>query len=247
MVGAVVAVITIAYGALLVASLISKGERVRTDHFAAASLRGVDARIPNGSVRVTGTETDEVVVRADITEGLFRMRYRTEVRGGLLEVRAHCPIFVSAWCSADLTIEVPRSMALELHSSNGSLAVEGVDARVAVSSNNGDIRLSAVSGEVSIDTDNGTVSGDRLAPSTLRGHSDNGDLRLDLARPARFVDLTTDNGTIELGLPDASYALQVATDNGSVRTPIRTDPASRYAVTVRSHNGDVTVRYSGNR
>ncbi len=239
--------LAIAYGALLVTSLISKGDRTRTDRFAAEGIRTVDARIANGSVRVTGSDTNEVVVRADITEGLFRMRYSTETRGNRLEVRAHCPPVVSTWCTADLTIEVPRSMVVELHSSNGSIGVDEVDGRVLVSSDNGDIRLSALTGDVDVDTDNGTVTGTRLAPVSLKGHSDNGDLRLDFSRPPRLVDVTTDNGTVELGLPDTAYALAVTTDNGSVRTPIRTDPASRYSVTVHSDNGDVTVRYSGDR
>jgi len=246
-VGIVVAVATVAYGALLVASLIARGERTRGDRFAAEGITRVDVRIGSGSIHVTGAETDTIRVRAEITEGLFGMRYRAVHRGDRVEVRAECPGFLGVWCSADLAIEVPRGMALDLHSDNGSISLDGTASTSLVTSDNGDIRLTGVAGKLEVDTDNGTVIGERLDTRSFQAHSDNGDFRLGFATAPSRIDVTTDNGDVELGLPEGAYALDVKTDNGSVRTPIRTDPASRRSVRVHTDNGDVTVRYTGNR
>jgi hypothetical protein len=246
-VGTVVAVATVAYGALLVASLISRGERTRSDRFPAEGITAVDVRIGGGAIRVTGADTDAIRVRAEITEGVFGMRYRAERREGRIQVRADCPPILGIWCSADLTIEVPRGMPLGLHSNNGSISLEGTEGPALVSSDNGDIRLTAVTGKLEVDTDNGTVTGERLGTPSLRAHSDNGDFRLGFTAAPDRIDVTTDNGDVDMGLPDGAYALEVKTDNGSVRTPIRTDPGSSRSIRVHTDNGDVTLRYVGSR
>ncbi len=86
------------WGTYNVVTLLAHEERVENETFAAADVRALDVDSANGSVRIVAADTDEITVRAEISEGLRRTGERREIVDGVLELHATCPSIGSNFC-----------------------------------------------------------------------------------------------------------------------------------------------------
>lgn len=181
----------------------------------------VAAETSNGSVRVTGEDRGDILVRA-----LVMAHARSEERAR--EVLKAVTISTSGEIQADgprrsgdrtgwwvsFRIQAPKSTDVRLRSSNGSLSVTGVKGAMRLRTSNGSIRLMDVGGDVEADTSNGSVN------ATVSGSSWDG----------AGLNVTTSNGSVRLTLPDGYNARLVAgTSNGSINVD--------FPVTVRGRIG----------
>ena len=123
--GTVLFVGALTAGAYQVVTVLAHEERTETVAYPAADLTSVDVATGNGAVRVTTSDSDEVVVQARISEGLRPTGEEQQVVGDTLQLRASCPNFGSDWCAVDYTLEVPRHMALVIRTDDGP--IEGSD------------------------------------------------------------------------------------------------------------------------
>ncbi|MGH9270938.1 MAG: DUF4097 family beta strand repeat-containing protein [Ilumatobacteraceae bacterium] len=207
--GVVLFVGALTAGAYQVVTLLAHEERTETLSYPAAGLTTVDVATGNGAVRVTTSATDDVVVRARISEGLRRTGEEQQVVGDTLRLRATCPNFGSDWCAVDYTLEVPRDLALVIRTNDGP--IEGSDLR---------------STTVSADTDNGGVElAFATPPETVTATADHGSVEVVVPDDgtAYRLDVETEYGErIEAAPIDSSSArsITVHTDHGdaSVRT-----------------------------
>lgn len=123
---------------------------------------------------------------------------------------------------ADITVEVPRGVAVRISSGNGDLAVSGATALVHASTGNGDVRVGAGAAEVNASTGNGAVRVDgaagRISASTGNG-------RVNVAGAGEGVTASTGNGEIDVALAAGNTRgdLELSTGNGSVTVAL---PAS---------------------
>lgn len=117
-------------------------------------------------------------------------------------------------------LQVPRSTALSLETTNGDIQVRGVTRGIDATTTNGDVKIAGGGGSIEAGTTNGElrllgVSGD------VMGRTTNGSVRAEVrALDANGkVELATTNGNVVLSLPATLKAtLTAGTTNGKVMT-----------------------------
>ncbi|MFE1268473.1 DUF4097 family beta strand repeat-containing protein [Streptomyces sp. NPDC058758] len=167
---------------------------------------------------------------------------RWELVDGRLRIRVECDGIASG-CGAVHRVLVPRDVAVSVTGEDGDVAVEGFATAVKVRSDNGDVRVSKVSGALDIGSDNGDVRAeDGLGSGEVVVRSDNGDVRLSFGVVPRRVDVAGDNGDLTVTLPRAEYEVSGSSGNGDRNIDVPVREGSGRKVSLRSDNGDVTVR-----
>jgi Toastrack DUF4097 len=248
-VGSLVTVPVLLYGATQVASALAHEERTEVAEFDAGGLQSVDVDNAAGSVRIVGVEdTDTVTVTARISDGWQATGHEVRREDDRLVVEGTCPMFLSDWCNVRYTIEMPSDLAVVADADNGRVTVTDVAADVEASSDNGRVELARIEGDVVLHSDNGSVTatGIRRA-SRAEATSDNGDVRLEFLDSPDDVVATSDNGSVDVVIPDdgaIAYQVDAESDNGTVSFPVRTDPDGDRTITAQSDNGDVTISYA---
>jgi hypothetical protein len=180
---------------------------VREERIAAGSRLEVDGAA-NGGIRVLGWDGSDVLVRSRVAAQARRMDEaralleEIEVRTGGNRIRAEGPRTgrQEGW-SVSYEIFVPRSMDLELETTNGGILVADVS---------GDIRFDATNGGVTLDRLGGDV----------RGRTTNGGLQVSLAGDrwqGDGMDVETTNGGVTVEVPEGySAVLEAGTTNGGM-------------------------------
>ena len=82
----------------------------RAIHRAAALVHRLLVDNDTGSVTIVGTDTDEISVEAEVSDGLRHTGFRHEVVGSTLELHGSCPVIGSMWCRVTYRIEVPAGL-----------------------------------------------------------------------------------------------------------------------------------------
>lgn len=180
---------------------------VREERMAAGSRLEVDGAA-NGGIRVLGWDGGDVLVRARVAAQAQRMDEaralmdEIEIRTSGNRVRAEGPRTGrrEGW-SVSYEIFVPRSMDLDLETTNGG------------------IQVADVSGDIRFDATNGGVTLDRLA-GDVRGRTTNGGLQVSLAGDrwqGDGMDVETTNGGVTVRVPEGySAVLEAGTTNGGM-------------------------------
>jgi hypothetical protein len=203
----------------------------------------VDAR-PNGGISVEAWDRSDMLVRAKVhawAESEQRAREITdeiEVDAGS-DISADGPKNRSheGW-SVSYRIMVPAATDLDLESTNGGIAIEGVRGTLRFQTTNGGIHLEDVSGDVAGRTTNGGVhvalGGSAWAGKGLSVTTTNGGVRLSVPEGySAHLETATTNGGLSIGFPvtvqgridrklsvdlgDGGPTVSVKTTNGGVR------------------------------
>ena len=183
-VGTVLVVAALGWGAFNVIDLLAHGETTEHETFAAADVRTISVDNDNGQVVVVGTDTEVIRLDAEISDGLRDTGYSWEVVDGVLEIEGHCPLFGSYWCDVDYRLEVPNDVNVVIISDNDRVYVGDVSGSVDINADNGRVDLVRLSGTVHAETDNGRLDGEGLTSDSVTGYSDNGRVELDVRRRA---------------------------------------------------------------
>jgi DUF4097 and DUF4098 domain-containing protein YvlB len=145
---------------------------------------------------------------------------------------------VRKYSDVSFDVIVPRQADVTAETSNGDIAVRGIEGRVSLDTANGAIDLRNLVGVVNADTANGAIDVD-LVSGVLNLETSNGEI--DIEDVQATVDartsngriefsgelvgdthrFRTSNGTIDVRVPaDASIAFSASTDMGSIRTSL---------------------------
>jgi hypothetical protein len=123
----------------------------------------------NGSVNITGSNTDQVTIKATDRATLLDPVERQIISaGGYLLVSVHCP---NSECSSKYDIQVPRSMSVEAmidHSSDqADITATGLDAAVRLFTGRGNVTIShlASTSDVSVTANGQVQAADVSAPN----------------------------------------------------------------------------------
>jgi len=194
----------------------------------------------NGNIEVETWDRDEIRVLAKITvsgsdkrETMERIEIRTSNDH---EIYAKGPrsdggflgLFGGRRWSVSYRLMVPRETDVEVETTNGEIAIDGVQGDVGFGSVNGGVRLTDLGGDVRGGTTNGSVR------VTLSTHGWNGSK----------VDLHTTNGGIKIDVPhDFSAQVDVSTTNGGIDidSPMRIEHRSRNSLRGRIGDGDGVI------
>ncbi|MEZ5316172.1 MAG: DUF4097 family beta strand repeat-containing protein [Vicinamibacterales bacterium] len=191
---------------------------------------------PNGSIRVSGTNRSDVLVRARVSARADSMDEARDLARDVEvtidngRVRTNGPRTSGrrSW-TVSYRIEAPRAIDLELDTANGSIDVSSIDGRIRAESSNGALRLTDLAGDVSARTSNGSVVA-MLDGRAWRGTG---------------FEATTSNGSVRLEVPDGYNArLEAGTSNGSLSIdfPVQVQGRLSRRLDVTLGDGGPTVR-----
>jgi DUF4097 and DUF4098 domain-containing protein YvlB len=242
--GSLFSIATLGWGTLNAVELLAH-ERTHSHLDVPASVRTVDLRGGDGSVRIDGTD-GPAGVDVSVSNGLQAASHSEQVEGDRLVIRSSCPAFLNTWCSVNYVIRVPRSVVVTAHSSNGSITVAGIDGDLDVSTADGGVRVDGGVGQLRLHTSNGSVRGTGLRSGTVDASTGDGSIHLTFVTAPSAVTARSSNGNVTIDLPNTTdaYRLDTGTSNGSVTAPIRTDPTSDHTISAHTSNGSITIQYA---
>jgi len=242
--GTILTLGTLFWGTFQVVSLIAREQWRETTSIPAAGVSLLRVSNDSGRVIVRGAETDEIIVDAEFSRGLFGLDESAETVDDELQIDADCPV-MGEWCWVNYEITVPRGIDVVVSTSNGRVVVSDVDGSLDIDTDNGRVELTAVSGNVRARGDNGRIVGTDLRSAVVDADTDNGSIELVFTAPPESVIASTSNGSIELALPDVEgdyNVLAPSTDNGGYEIEIASDPASERVIQTSTDNGNITIR-----
>lgn len=197
-----------------VALLLAQAARAEEiDKSAQADPRG-EVVIGNvaGEVRVTGWDRNEVHVKADLSEGVERLDFKTS--GARTTIEVVLPRGRSYQGSTDLVVQVPRNSSLVINTVSadqtikdvhGTQRLQAVSGMIQTELWNEDMELKNVSGDVTVNGHNGK--------GALRATSVSGGMRLEDIGPE--MELNTVTGDMRVRVSELSKA-RIRTTNGDL-------------------------------
>ncbi|MBD7980129.1 DUF4097 family beta strand repeat-containing protein [Oerskovia merdavium] len=202
-----------------------------------AGITAVRIDLEAGSVTLRGSDpaTGLSIERTVDFVGEYPAHDTHRVEDGVL-VLAGC----GRHCSASYTVDLPAGLPVMGETSHGSIDLDRTGA-VDVRTSNGSVTLAGIDAKVLARTSNGKISGTGLGGTEgVDVETSNGSIELTLSTP-QDVSATTDNGTVHLTVPEGSYRVSATTDLGGTDVSVPDDPDGEHHLVAGSSNGRVTV------
>ncbi|MET4226378.1 DUF4097 family beta strand repeat-containing protein [Oerskovia enterophila] len=202
-----------------------------------AAITAVRLDLEAGSVTLRGSDeaTGLSIERTVDYVGEHPARETHRIEDGVL-VLAGC----GRHCSASYTVDLPAGLPVTGETSHGSIDLDRTGA-VDVRTSNGSITLAGVDARVLARTSNGKITGTGLGGAEgIEVETSNGSIELTLTTP-QDVRATTDNGRVQLTVPEGSYRVSASTDLGGTEVSVPDDPDGEFHLDAQSSNGRVTV------
>lgn len=176
----------------------------------------------NGSVEITGTDGDRVEIVgtkfARTPEVLQALKIDVVSTGDSIRIRTVPPSGHRGSMGAKYILKVPRRTELDrIISSNGRIAIDGVDSAARLRTSNGAVRVANTKGAIEVETSNGSV---------------------ELVGNDGPVNVRTSNGKILA--EDVRGSLTAVTSNASITARI-SDPENGRPISVTTSNGSVDI------
>ncbi len=231
----------------------------------AEGIRTLALSQPRSQIKVSGSDTDQIVIKADVQvwgddeeeaqERLKSLKVATENESGTLRIKLEGPPWTKKRrARVDFDIEAPKHLFLELGTASGEIEVSSIQGGAKLNSASGEISLEGCSGKFEVSTASGdigiidcdglsarvqTASGDIEAKGCsgdLTLQSVSGDLSLDLS--SAELQISTISGDLELAV-ETLRGLSASTTSGDISIEIRTPPEGD--IRLASVSGDVEL------
>ena len=219
-----------------------------TRTLAVTGQKSLEIRNTNGSIHVTGWDRNEVRVdalkKASDRATLQEIRIDIETTPEKFVIRVQLPkrrgfFQWGPGASASFDLKVPRTLALDLESTNGGLQVTDLRAPVRLRTTNGSLKADRVRGDLRGETTNGSVVF-RAVTGDVDVRTTNG--KVTLSEITGCTRARSTNGSIEARVRpgDRCERLYFRTTNGSIF--LQTDPAVLRRIEAHASNGRIRVR-----
>lgn len=233
-------------GLFLLLALAMRDTRVESQVVELDGSAQVVLQATNADVRLVPGDGDDLRVRAEVDESLLSTDFELRRSGDAIAIAADCITWLSPGCGADVTVEVPDGVPVELTTTSGKAEVRDLDTDVLVRTGDGDVVVGGKLATVSVTTGSGSVTSRDLDAVELKVTTDSGDVEVVMVEQPYALAVTTDSGDVEATLPDGDRTYQVETrsDDGDVTSDLEDDPEGEGLVSLRTDSGDVrlTVR-----
>ena len=261
-VGALLAVLGIVWAAMNISALLLRQSATESASFDGVARLVVD--LPQGDIRLDGSEGTDVVYQADLVWSYDRPRVHASQNGDVLELSAKCDLALVGWCDTDFEIAVPAGIVVEARTSSGDIQAIGLHERATLHSSSGDVRAEEMagpldlstssgdvdavdaSGDVTMRTSSGDVTGADLGGDRVQGRTSSGDVNLDFVGSPREVRAQTSSGDVTVTVPEQAnveYRVEVESDSGDDTNDVASDPNAARTITARTSSGDARVLY----
>jgi hypothetical protein len=238
----VVALALVGYGALAVASLLSRGDGTR--HATYAGVRTLHMDLSFESVDVVGSSTATgVTLTRSFHWSTARPDIGARVSGDTLTVTSHCPWTAGMPCTGHVRLVVPASTRLVGGSSDGHLTVRHVTSAMSLTSTDGGIEVHGPTGPLRLATSDGGISATGLRTGTVQASTSDGSVHLLFLSSPAAVRVTSSDGSVLVEVPHdlTVYRVVVSTKDGSRTVDVPTDPSSDRHIAVSTKDGSVRV------
>lgn len=207
---------------------------MREQAVAAGETTSVNA-IPNGGIRVKGSDRNDILLRARVEAAAptvseaaeLAKQVKIETAGS--RIKASGPAVNAGWWSVSFELLVPRRSNLTLATHNGGISIADVNGRIDFNAMNGGVFLQRVGGRVHGSATNGGLVVE------LDGSQWNGE----------ELNVKTTNGGVVMSIPDNySARLETGTVNGHVSSdfPIAVQGNLSKEISITLGSGGPTVR-----
>ncbi|SDX09873.1 DUF4097 and DUF4098 domain-containing protein YvlB [Marininema mesophilum] len=230
--------------------------------------------IPEGDIRLRGSSSNKVQLDGNFSvptqknnDNLKPLEWSVNGDEATLKVNAQRngvhSIFANKY--TELSVDIPRSLALDLDAQSGNVEVEGLKTKANIQHSSGDLTVEEVKGDLSVDHDSGNVrlkevkgsvkvaniSGEisvdnSIGPLTLE--NTDGDIRIDAPKVKGDWNTSTQNGDIVFALSDTADAtIKGKTTHGKLNgtTKWKNDQivlgSGKHQVDLTTTTGDIRV------
>jgi hypothetical protein len=151
-------------------------------------------------------------------------RERRAVEGGVLRIGSSCPDTVLGTCRSAYRISVPDNVQVNVDTSSGRVAVDGL---------NGSARIATSTGAIAVDA---------FCGFALSATSASGDVRAATACSPDRLQLRSGSGDVRADVPAGRYQVEALSDHGSVRVRgVDVNDDASFRIEALSASGDVVV------
>lgn len=234
----------------------------------------VDQYIPAGITRIEVENPGEIMLAGSRT-GQARAMWQTHwnyrkptvrgVRDGdTMKLRLDCSTSVGVECFADVRLDVPKGVAVDVDSAGGDVMATGLASAVTVNSKGGDIEMNDVAGDVKVhnlsgdvtlhdisgaltaETRSGDVHAEGLTGRTAHLNAVSGDVEAEFAVQPGHVTAGTRSGEVTVRVPRGTGPYQVRTDvrSGDVNSEVASSPTATPVIDASTRSGDIRIAYS---
>jgi hypothetical protein len=208
------------------------------------ALRSLDIDNHAGSVTVTASDRNDIVIDGEVLRSLAKPKHHERVSGDVLEIGASCNS-LGGFCSVNYDIQVPRDVDVRVRDSGGGVRVSNVTGDLDLRSSGGGVRVEGATGTLFLRSSGGGITAIGLQSTVVDASSSGGGVGLEFLREPVNVSATSSGGGVTVVIPDtrATYNVQASSSGGGVSRDVRSDPDSNRRIHVSSSGGGVTVRY----
>ncbi|MGN5376841.1 DUF4097 family beta strand repeat-containing protein [Streptomyces lasalocidi] len=146
-------------------------------------------------------------------------------------------------CGVNYRVKVPAGLPVTGGTSNGGIALTDVGT-VDVHSSNGEIAVTDARGPVKLRTSNGDVDVKNAKGGGIDTQTSNGNVTIRTATPQNIKARTT-SGSLTVTAPPAAYRISADDSHGDKHVAFKNDPSGTYRLDLSTTNGDLTVRSAG--
>lgn len=194
-----------------------------------------------GSVTVTGTAGNEVVVQARMEgrdKDIEKFAIEASQTAGGVEVTGKGPkdfwrFLRGIEFDVEFTVSVPKDYNVHLHTSGGDVKVSQLKGKVDGGTSGGDVILKQIEGPTKVETSGGNIEVEGVK-GTIHAETSGGDVRLKTV--TGDVHAETSGGNI--GVEDVEGKVQVETSGGNVVVKVR---GANKGVHAETSGGNVTI------
>jgi hypothetical protein len=199
-----------------------------------------------GSVRVTGTSSDEVSILVEMEgrqKDIDDFEIKAEQTSGGVEVRGKShnsgwKIFRSYDMDARFTISVPRNYSVRLSTSGGDVEVQDIQGLVDGKTSGGDVRVGKVDGKMDLHTSGGNIRVES-AKGNVRAETSGGDVHV--TSVTGDVEGETSGGNVTVA--DVEGKVRAETSGGNVTVRVR---GGNKGVHAETSGGNVEIHIAKN-
>lgn len=216
-------------GLLSLASVLIRSERVAVNELDMSDSAQVAIRSTNSDIKVIEGDSDRLVIRAKVTDGLDSTDYELHRVDNEVEIVGRCLRWLSPGCGVKVTVAVPKDYPLLIATGSADVRAEGLADRV-----------------VTIGTGSGDVEGVRLRVQEFSVDSDRGDVSATFAKAPYALKVTTKDGDITAKIPKGNirYLVNVASEVGQVDSNLVDQRNGRGIIRLLTDRGDISVAQS---
>jgi hypothetical protein len=248
-VGALMTVVVLLFGGFLVWRVMGfpdinrQTEKVTYDH---AASRIVFSDMASDDITVHGrANAGGVSVERRLEWTKTKPVYHETWNGDVLTVSVDCPHSWMGDCGVDYIVDVPASVAVEVHVSSGDVELDGLTAPAVVTASSGDVRVRGLSADsLDVRSTSGDLVFDGLAVKTLKAGATSGDIHATFTSAPTTVDAAASSGDVTVTMPhsDMTYKVHIETTSGDRSSDVANNDAGTGSIAIRATSGDVKVR-----